>query len=84
MVWSEGVEKIVMLTQIKVNRKLKCQRYFPEFESSGAKLVSDLFRIDLIALNMKTEFIYHRKLRVTRLDTNEVKIVNHYQVRSPN
>ena len=67
MIWQEDVQTVVMVTNIKENKKIKCQQYWPENDSEDF----GPFRITLSDQQMLANFtIRLLQVEVSALQVN--------------
>lgn len=76
MVWENGVQMIVMVTNEVEGNKLKAHRYWPD--SEGEALQFGDFQIEMTELQAHPTYI-GRCFKVTNATTNQNRFVFHYQ-----
>nr|XP_022312496.1 uncharacterized protein LOC111117633 [Crassostrea virginica] len=76
MVWQENVYVIVMVTNLKEGRKLKCERYWPH--SSTSHMTKDHFILRLTSEKTYANFVVHN-LEILNRENNETRQLTHLQ-----
>nr|XP_022311501.1 uncharacterized protein LOC111116789 isoform X2 [Crassostrea virginica] len=76
MVWQENVYVIVMVTNLKEGRKLKCERYWPH--SSTSHMTKEHFILRLTSEKTYANFVVHN-LEILNRENNETRQLTHLQ-----
>nr|XP_022306194.1 neurogenic locus notch homolog protein 1-like isoform X2 [Crassostrea virginica] len=76
MVWQENVYVIVMVTNLKEGRKLKCERYWPH--SSTSNMTKEHFILRLTSEKTYANFVVHN-IEIINREIHETRHVTHLQ-----